>query len=77
MISDHLDCNTLVFLLSLPVDVYARVPAGSWSDLQMIKFISHRHKLQRFRFGLKSAACFKIFQVTVINVPQKHCYVVK
>ena len=33
------------------------------SSLQMMKYFSHRHKLQRFESGLKGAACFKIFQV--------------
>ena len=33
------------------------------SALQMMKYFSHRHKLQRFEAGLKGAACFKIFQV--------------
>ena len=33
------------------------------SALQIIKYFSHRHKLQRFEAGLKGAACFKIFQV--------------
>ena len=32
------------------------------SALQMMKYFSHRHKLQRFEAGLKGAACFKIFQ---------------
>ena len=33
------------------------------SALQMMKYFSHRHKLQRFEAGLNGAACFKIFQV--------------
>ena len=33
------------------------------SGLQIIKYFSHRHKLQRLEAGLKGAACFKIFQV--------------
>ena len=33
------------------------------SALQMMKYFSHRHKLQRFEAGLKGTACFKIFQV--------------
>ena len=33
------------------------------SALQMMKYFSHRHKLQRFEAGLKGLACFKIFQV--------------
>ena len=34
------------------------------SALQMMKYFSHRHKLQRFEAGLNgAAACFKIFQV--------------
>ena len=33
------------------------------SALQIMKYFSHRHKLQRFEAGLKGAACFKIFQV--------------
>ena len=33
------------------------------SGLQMIKYFSHRHKLQQFEIGLKGVACFKIFQV--------------
>ena len=33
------------------------------SALQMMKYLSHRHKLQRFEAGLNGAACFKIFQV--------------
>ena len=32
------------------------------SALQIIKYFSHRHKLQRFEAALKGAACFKIFQ---------------
>ena len=33
------------------------------SALQMMKYFSHRHKLQRFEARLKGLACFKIFQV--------------
>ena len=33
------------------------------SGLQIIKYFSHKHKLQRLEAGLKGAACFKIFQV--------------
>ena len=33
------------------------------SALQIMKYFSHRHKLQRFEAGLNGAACFKIFQV--------------
>ena len=33
------------------------------SGLQMMKYFSHRHKLQRFETGLKGGVCFKIFQV--------------
>ena len=33
------------------------------SALQIMKYFSHRHKLQRFEAGLNCAACFKIFQV--------------
>ena len=33
------------------------------SALQIMKYFSHRHKLQRFEAGLNSAACGKIFQV--------------
>ena len=33
------------------------------SALQIMKYFSHRHKLQRFEAELKGAACFKIFQV--------------
>ena len=33
------------------------------SVLQMIKYFSHRHKLQRLEAGLNGAAFFKIFQV--------------
>ena len=50
MISDHLDCNTLVLLLSLLAYVYAcvlqevtssfRLFKFTRSDLQMIKYIS-------------------------------------
>ena len=35
------------------------------SALQMMKYFSHRQKLQRFVAGLNGAACFKIFQVKV------------
>ena len=38
------------------------------SGLQMIKYFSHRHKLQRFETGLKGVVCFKIFQVIVFLV---------
>ena len=30
--------------------------------LQIIKYFSHRHKLQRFEAGLYGAACFRIVQ---------------
>ena len=33
------------------------------SALQIMKYFSHRHKLQQFEAALKGAACFKIFQV--------------
>ena len=33
------------------------------SALQIMKYFSHRHKLQRFEAGLDGVACFKIFQV--------------
>ena len=33
------------------------------SGLQMMKYFSHRHKLQWFETGLKGVVCFKIFQV--------------
>ena len=33
------------------------------SGLQMMKYFSHRHKLQRFETGRKGGVCFKIFQV--------------
>ena len=33
------------------------------SGLQIIKYFSHRHKLQQLEAGLKGTACFKIFQV--------------
>ena len=33
------------------------------SALQIMKYFSHRQKLQRFEAGLNGAACFKIFQV--------------
>ena len=38
------------------------------SGPQMIKYFSHRHKFQRFEAGLKRAACFKIFQVTLYSI---------
>lgn len=37
MISDHLDCNTLVLLLSLLVYVYACVPAGSYKLISLVQ----------------------------------------
>ena len=43
--------------------------------LQIIKYLSHRHKLHHLEEGLKAIACFKIFQViqnfnvTVFKVP--------
>ena len=44
------------------------------SGLQMIKYFSHKHKLQRFEAGLKGAACFKIFQVILnSNVESFKC----
>ena len=33
------------------------------SALQMMKYFSHRHKLQRFVAEVNGAACFKIFQI--------------
>ena len=33
------------------------------SGLLMMKYFSHRHKLQRFETGLKGVVCFKIFQL--------------
>ena len=33
------------------------------SGLQMMKYFSYRHKLQRFETGLKGIVCFKIFRV--------------
>ena len=33
------------------------------SGIQMMKYFSHRHKLQRFETGLKGVVCFKTFQV--------------
>ena len=33
------------------------------SGLQMMKYFSHKHKLQRFETGLKGEVCFKFFQV--------------
>ena len=33
------------------------------SALQIMKYFSHRHKLQGLEVGVNSAACFKIFQV--------------
>ena len=32
------------------------------SGLQMMKYFSHRHKLQRFETGLKGVVCFKILK---------------
>ena len=37
MISDHLDCYALGHLLSLPVDVYAHVPVGSYKHILLVQ----------------------------------------
>ena len=41
------------------------------SALQMIKYFSHRHKLQRFEAGLKGVTSFKIFQVKLNPIFEK------
>ena len=38
------------------------------SALQMMKYFSHRHKLERFVAGLNGAACFKIFQIKLNTI---------
>ena len=38
------------------------------SGLQMIKYFSLSHRLQRFEVGLKGMTCFKIFQVTLYSI---------
>ena len=44
------------------------------SGLQMIKYFSHKHKLQRFEAGSKGTACFKIFQVILnSNLESSKC----
>jgi len=40
-----------------------RLLSEAKSGLQIIKYFSHRHKLQRFEAGLYGAACFRIFHV--------------
>ena len=38
------------------------------SGLQIVKYFSHRHKLQLLKAGLNGAAWFKIFQVTIYSI---------
>ena len=54
----------------------ARVLAVSYKLISLVQArqvrsvndFSHRHKLQQFEVGLKGAACFKIFQVTLNSI---------
>ena len=40
-----------------------RLLSEAKSGLQIIKYFSHRHKLQRFEAGLYGAACFRIVHI--------------
>ena len=68
LLRDNGRCNAAKKLAHVLAVSYKLISLVQACQVRSVNDFSHRHKLQQFEVGLKGAACFKIFQVTLNSI---------
>ena len=68
LLRDNGRCNAAKKLAHVLAVSYKLISLVQARQVRSVNDFSHRHKLQQFEVGLKGAACFKIFQVTLNSI---------
>ena len=68
LLRDNGRCNAAKKLARELAVSYKLISLVQARQVRSVNDFSHRHKLQQFEVGLKGAACFKIFQVTLNSI---------